>query len=194
MGSEHDITSLLGEYRRGDRAALGRVFEIVYAELKRRASAQLRDSGSSSLATTDLVHEAYLKLAGGAAHEWEDRGHFYRVAARAMRQIVIDRARRHLAGKRGGGGIHLDIDQLPIAADDSSEQLVALDEALARLEAESEQAAQVIELTYFGGLSVEEAALTMEISSRTVKRLRQFGRAYLHHQLDERGERAAADG
>jgi RNA polymerase sigma factor (TIGR02999 family) len=193
MGSEHDITGLLGEYRRGDHAALGRVFEIVYAELKRKAHAQLRDSGSSSLATTDLVHEAYLKLAGGSAHDWEDRGHFYRVAARAMRQIVIDRARRHLAEKRGAGGVHLDIDRLPVAADDTSEQLVALDETLARLEGESEQAAQVVELTYFGGLSVEDAALAMGISTRTVKRLRQFGRAYLHHQLGQRGESAATD-
>jgi RNA polymerase sigma factor (TIGR02999 family) len=106
-----------------------------------------------------------------------------------MRQIVIDRARRHLAARRGGGSVPVDIDRVPIAAEDAPERLVALDDALSRLEVESPRAARVIELTYFVGLSVEEAGDVLETSERTVKRLRQFGRAFLHRELA-----GAADG
>ena len=183
MTETNEITRLLHEFRDGDRSAFDRLFEVVYDELRRRARFQLRDSGRSSLATTGLVHEAYLKLVATGDPDWESRRHFYRVAARAMRQIVIDRARRHRAAKRGGGSVPLDIDRMPIPVDDASEQLVALDAALLRLESESPRAARVVELTYFTGLSVEEAAEVLEISPRTVKRMRQFGRAFLHREL-----------
>jgi RNA polymerase sigma factor (TIGR02999 family) len=180
---EHEITRLLRDFRDGDRSAFDRLFEIVYDDLRRRARFQLRQVGGASLATTGLVHEAYLKLASAGDPDWQSRGHFYRVAARAMRQIVIDRARRHQAAKRGGGNRPVDIDDVAIASDDASEHLVALDHALNLLEAESPNAARIVELTYFTGLSVEEAADVFGVSTRTVKRLRQFGRAFLHRVL-----------
>lgn len=183
MTDGQEITRLLHAFREGDRSAFDRLFEVVYEELRRRARFQLRESGSSSLATTGLVHEAYLKLVATGDPDWESRRHFYRVAARAMRQIVIDRARRHRAAKRGGGGARLDIDRLPIPIEDASEQLVALDAALTKLEIESPRAARVVELTWFTGLSVEEAAEVLETSPRTVKRMRQFARAFLHREL-----------
>lgn len=186
MTEEHEITRLLVAFRDGDRAAFDRLFTLVYDELRRRAHFQLRRTGDASLATTGLVHETYLKMAGGGASpDWEGRRHFYRIAARVMRQIVIDHARRQLAVKRGGGRVRLDIDHAPIPIQDASEQLVALDLALSRLESQSPRSARVIELTYFVGLSVEEAADVFGTSSRTVKRLRQFGRAFLHRQLAE---------
>jgi RNA polymerase sigma factor (TIGR02999 family) len=189
MDEAHEITRMLADVRDGDQDAFDRVFAIVYDELRRRARFQLRESANASLVTTELVHEAYLKLAGANARDWEGRRHFHRVAARAMRQIVIDRARRHLAARRGGGSVPVDIDRVPIAAEDAPERLVALDDALSRLEVESPRAARVIELTYFVGLSVEEAGDVLETSERTVKRLRQFGRAFLHRELA-----GAADG
>lgn len=198
MTDEHEITRLLVAFRGGDRAAFDQLFTLVYDELRRRAHFQLRQAGGASLATTGLVHEAYLKLVGGGSPDWEGRRHFYRIAARVMRQIVIDHARRQLAVKRGGGRVRLDIDRTPIPVEEASEQLVALDMALSRLEAESPRSARVIELTYFVGLSVDEAADVFGTSARTVKRLRQFARAFLHRQLAEHasagGDPTAATG
>lgn len=190
MTGQQEITRLLHAFRDGDRSAFDRLFELVYDDLRRRARFQLRESGGASLATTGLVHEAYLKLAGAGNPDWESRRQFYRVAARAMRQIVIDRARRHQAEKRGGGRRRLDVSRQPIPVEDASEQLLALDLALSRLEEESSRAARVVELTYFTDLSVEEAASVLGISSRTVKRLRQFGRAFLHSELSDVPARA----
>lgn len=113
MTDKHEITRLLVAFRGGDRAAFDQLFSLVYDELRRRAHFQLRQAGGASLATTALVHEAYLKLVGGASPDWEGRRHFYRIAARVMRQIVIDHARRQLAVKRGGGRVRLDIDRTP---------------------------------------------------------------------------------
>jgi RNA polymerase sigma factor (TIGR02999 family) len=180
-----EITRLLHAFRDGDRSAFDRLFALVYDDLRRRARFQLRESGGASLATTGLVHEAYLKLVGAGEPDWEGRRHFYRVAARAMRQIVIDHARRHRAAKRGGGGVAIDVEQAQIPVRDASSQLLALDRALTRLEEESPDAARVVELTYFTGLTVEEAAEVAGTSPRTVKRLRQFGRAFLHSELSE---------
>jgi RNA polymerase sigma factor (TIGR02999 family) len=183
MAETQEITRLLHAFRDGDRSAFDRLFELVYEDLRRRARFQLRESAEASLATTGLVHEAYLKLVGAGDPDWESRRHFYRVAARAMRQIVIDRARRHQAARRGGGVAPLDVDRAEIPVNDASERLVALDGALTRLEGESPDAARVVELTWFTGLTVEEAAEVLNASPRTVKRLRQFARAFLHSEL-----------
>lgn len=189
MPDPGEITHLLEHVRRGDRDAVDRLFALVYEDLKRRARLQLAGA-SQTLDTTALVHEAYVKLSTTAKMDWQDRRHFFRVSARAMRQIIVDRARRHLAQKRGGGVVHeaLDIEQL--GNDDpgvAAETLLALDEALSRLADENERVAQVVELRYFGGLSTEDTAAALEISERTVKRDWRVARAFLQEKLSGEG-------
>lgn len=184
MSSETgQITELLGEVRNGDGASLNRLFELVYADLKQRARYRIAES-PSTLDTTGLVHEAYVKLASASNPDWQDRGHFYRVAARAMRQILIDRARGRVAAKRGGPSARMvDIDDVQLAgaaSDTAAETLMALDEALSRLAQQSERLAKVVELRFFGGLSVEETARVLDVSDRTVKRDWRLARAFLH--------------
>lgn len=186
MQDAHEITRLLVQFREGDRGAFDRLFALLYDELRRRAQFHVqRAVAGGSLAATDLVHEVYMKLAGSQGADFEGREHFYRVAARAMRQVVIDHARRHFAAKRGGAPIAVGLGDVRIAVDDASEQLLALDRALGRLEQESPRAARIVELTYFAGLSVAEAAEVFGASDRTVKRLRQFGRAFVQRELSQ---------
>jgi RNA polymerase sigma factor (TIGR02999 family) len=189
MPENGEVTHLLGGIRRGDADSLDRLFELVYEDLKRRAHRQLAGS-SPTLNTTALVHEAYMKLAAAESPDWQDRGHFFRVAARAMRQIVIDRARSHLAKKRGGGALHADVDVLELGSSDpgvAAETLMALDEALSRLSKQNERLARVVELRFFGGLSVEETAATLEVSDRTVKRDWRLARAFLQETFTKDG-------
>lgn len=189
MTEPGEVTHLLQDVRRGDRDAIDRLFTLVYEDLKRRARLQL-GGGSHTLDTTTLVHEAYVKLSASAKTDWQDGRHFFRVAARAMRQIIVDRARRHLAQKRGGGIVHEALELQGLEVDDPSlaaETLLALDDALLRLAVENERSAQVVELRYFGGLSAEETAATLEISVRTVKRDWRLARAFLHDQLSGGG-------
>ena len=185
--SEGPITQLLGSVRRGEPGSLDRLFEVVYDDLKR--SAHLKLAGASpTLNTTALVHEAYLKLAGSSNLDLHDRTHFFRVAARAMRQIIIDRARAHLAGKRGGGAPLTDLGLVQVASaspNAAAETLVSLDAALSRLREGNERLAQVVELRFFGGLSVEETAETLDVSDRTVKRDWRLARAFLQDALAE---------
>lgn len=185
MTEPGEVTHLLQDIRRGDRNAIDRLFALVYEDLKRRARMQLGGS-SQTLDTTALVHEAYVKLSASTKTDWQDGKHFFRVAARAMRQIIVDRARRHLAQKRGGGIVHEALELRGLEVDDPSlaaETLLALDDALLRLAEENERSAQVVELRYFGGLSIEETAETLEISVRTVKRDWRLARAFLHDKL-----------
>ena len=176
-----EITALLARYRDGDRAAFDRLLPMVYAELRDRAHRQLaaRRPGDT-LVTTALVHEAWLKLAGSAAQSWNDRVHFFAVASRAMRQILVDTARRKTAGKRGGGARALSLDPADLAAPGRAEELVALDEALTQLAALDDRLARTVELRFFGGLSVEETAEALGVSPRTVKRDWRAARAFLY--------------
>jgi RNA polymerase sigma factor (TIGR02999 family) len=180
------VTRLIAAVRAGETDAMDRLFEVVYEDLKRRAHAQLAGS-PRTLDTTALVHEAYLKLSGSARPEWADAQHFFRVAARAMRQIVIDRARSRLTAKRGGGQALLDVDRIEVGADSAAEQMVALDDALSRLSRQDPRLAAVVELRFFGGLSVEETARSLDVSDRTVKRDWRLARAFLHEMLTEDG-------
>ena len=183
-----EITRLLMSISQGDRHALNRLFPIVYAELRSIAHRQLaRIRPGDTLQTTALVHEAYLKLLGAARPEWNDRRHFFAVASRAMRQITVDYARTQAAQKRGGSAqvLSLDEQQLPVA--DRAHELVLLDGALTELEALSERPARIVELRFFGGLSVEETASAMDISERTVKREWQKARAFLFDALRREG-------
>ena len=176
-----EITALLARYRDGDRDAFDRLLPMVYAELRDRAHRQLavRRPGET-LVTTALVHEAWLKLAGSGSQSWNDRIHFFAVASRAMRQILVDTARRKTAGKRGGGARALSLDPADLAAPGRAEELVALDEALTQLAALDDRLARTVELRFFGGLSVEETAEALGVSPRTVKRDWRAARAFLY--------------
>ena len=134
-----------------------------------------------------MVNEAYLRLAGAQDQGWNDRVHFLSVASRAMRQIVVDNARRKLAAKRGGGAAVVELDEERVGEESSILEIVALDEALERLQAMSPRLARVVELRFFGGLSVEETAEVLAVTDRTVKRDWRKARSVLHHWL--RGER-----
>lgn len=185
MASEGEITRLLAELRGGDRAALNRLFPLVYEELRGRARRELRRrSPGETLNTTALVHEVYLKLADASPLALEDRRHFFALAARAMRQIVVDHARRALAQKRGGGAraVTLDAPELGVQPVQPAE-LLALDRALSELGELDERLARTVELRFFAGLSVEETAEAMDVSPRTVKRDWRKARAFLHHAI-----------
>ena len=188
MALEGDITGLLAALRNGDRGAMDRLFPLVYGDLRERAHRQLANRGrSETLSTTALVHETYIKLAGSAQHSFQDRVHFFSVASRAMRQILVDYARRGAAGKRNGGHpVTLDPDV--VASVDRGDELLALDEALAELERVDERLARIVELRFFGGLSVEETAEMAGVSPRTVKRDWRKARAFLFHAM--RGDAA----
>jgi RNA polymerase sigma factor (TIGR02999 family) len=184
MPPETDITGLLGELRAGDRSALDRLVPLVHRELHAAAHRQLvRARPGDTLGTTALVNETYLKLADAGAVSLRDRAHFFAVAAMAMRQIIVDYARRSQAQKRGGRADVVTLNQDLLAAPRKPEEFIALDEALTRLATVAERPARVVELRYFGGMSVEDTAAVLEISPRTVKREFQKARAWLYDAL-----------
>lgn len=182
-----EITGLLLAWRAGDRSAFDRLFGILYDELRLLARRQLRRSGrEQTLDTTSVLHEAYLKLVDPDRAAVEDRMHFMALASRAMRHILVDHARRRAAGKRGAGDrVSLDGDP-PAPPSAGGEDLVALDTALSRLETIDPRLCRVVELRFFGGLSVEEAAEALQTSPRTVKRDWRRARAFLFHELGRR--------
>lgn len=184
-----EVTLLLAAARAGDRAAYDRVYEVVYRELRRIAHGQLGGGRRDvTLSTTALVHETYLKLLPHAEARLADRQHFFALAARAMRQILVDAARRRKAGKRGAGEMRLDVAELDLPVAIRAAEFVALDEALARLEQLDEPLARFVELRFFGGLSVAELAELLAVSERTVGRDWRRAKAFLQLEL----ERAAA--
>jgi RNA polymerase sigma factor (TIGR02999 family) len=181
-----EITRLLAEVRAGDAAALDRLFALVYEELRAEAHRRLafRRRGET-VSTTALVHETYLKLVGAGRKAWRDRVHFFAVAARAMRQILIDDARRRSAAKRGGGEAPQVLDEERVGMESRAEELLALDCALTRLAAFDGRLGQLVELRFFAGLSVEETAEILGLSPRTVKRDWRKARAFLHWSLTQ---------
>lgn len=178
--SAGDVTVLLEQARSGDDAALDALLPLLYDELHRLAHAQRhRLRPHETLNTTALVHEAYLKLAGKDKLTWENRIHFFRVAARAMRDIVVDYARRQQAAKRGGEKPDLSLDNLPPLPAVQADEVLGLHEALERLETFDERQARIVELRYFVGLTIEETAEVLDISPATVKRDWTTARAWL---------------
>jgi RNA polymerase sigma factor (TIGR02999 family) len=185
-----DVTGLLRAWRRGDAEAANRVFELVYQELRGMAHRRLRRGRpGGELATTALVHEVYLKLADQTRADYQDRGHLLAVAARAMRQVMVDLARRHSSQKRGGGAVPITLEPGKMALEERAAEVVAVDEALARLEELDPRLARVVELRFFGGLSVEESAEALDVSPRTVKRDWQKARAFLYRELTRAPDR-----
>ncbi|MGH7584834.1 MAG: ECF-type sigma factor [Gemmatimonadales bacterium] len=179
-----DVAELLDRLRTGDPEALGQLFPLVYQELRERAHHQLvRSPAEATLDTTGLVHETYLKFAGSSEHSWNDRVHFLAVASRAMRQLLVDRARRRLADKRGGGAHPVSLDPGRVPAPERAADMVALDEALERLARLDDRLARTVELRFFGGLTVEETAAVLGSSPRTVKRDWRKARAILYREL-----------
>jgi RNA polymerase sigma factor (TIGR02999 family) len=189
---EGEITALLTALREGDRAALDRLFPLVYRELHDRAHRQLaRHRPGETLSTTALVHEAYLKLTDSAHQTYHDRVHFFAVASRAMRQILVDYSRRSMAVKRAGHPVSLDPDA--IANPGRAEELLALDEALTQLEKLDGRLVRIVELRFFGGLSVEETSDALEVSPRTVKRDWRKARAFLYQAIKGEGPAKSAE-
>lgn len=178
------ITDLFASWRQGNAVAGDRLFSILYHELRRLARYQLRGRPpGATLDTTALIHEVYLKLEEGSRHPVRDRGHFLALASRVMRQIVVDHARQKTAAKRDARLERpLDENQAAAAAL-SPEELLSLDEALIRLEALHPRLAQLVDLRYFGGLSMEETAEALELSEATIKRDWLKARAFLLHQM-----------
>jgi RNA polymerase sigma factor (TIGR02999 family) len=182
-----DVTDLLAASREGDAEATDRLLAAVYDELRAIASAyRARNNVGATLSTTDLLHEAYLKLVDGDRLPFNGRAHFFGAAARAMRQVVVDAARARNRDKRGGGTppIRLD-DAPPVSTPAQAEDVVALDRALERFERVDARAARVVECRYFAGLTIEETADVLDVSTMTVKRDWAAARAWLHHALSE---------
>lgn len=178
------MTALLAEAGRGDPAAAEDLLPLVYDELRKLARARMaRERPGQTLQPTALVHEAYLRLVGDTAQPWASRAQFFAAAAEAMRRILIDRARRVHRDKRGGGRRRVTLEEGLLLAEPVPEAVLALDQVLARLEARDRRMAAVVKLRCFAGLTVEETALAMDSSERTVKRLWTAGRAWLHREL-----------
>ena len=184
MPGSGDVTELLAAWRGGDEQALDRLIPIVYGDLRRIAGQYMRsERGGHTLQTTALVHEAYLRLTRERNRTWENRAHFFGVAAQIMRNLLVDHARAAARAKRGGGAVEvqLDVSSEPCAVD--PEELLALDEALRRLAELDPRASRIVELRYFVGLTHEEIAEVMETSERTVKREWNSAKAWLRAEL-----------
>lgn len=183
------MTQLLAEMRRGDPDALDRLFPFVYTALKEVSRRQLRRGQHAELTTTELVHETYLKLVGANPVDWKGRGHFFAVAGRAMRQILVDYARRRLADKRGGGERLITLTDRDGRLQLELEELLAVDEALDQLEELNPRLRKVVELRFFTGLSEREIADVLEVTTRTVERDWYKARLFLHRELYSDAER-----
>jgi RNA polymerase sigma factor (TIGR02999 family) len=183
----NDVTRILSDVEQGDPQAAEQLLPLVYEELRKMAAQKLaQEAPGQTLQATALVHEAYLRLVDvEKAQHWDSRGHFFVAAAEAMRRILVESARRHHALKRGGGLERIDLPELPETARDDPLDLVALDEALKRLEALHPQKAQVVKLRFFAGSSLEETAQTLGISRATAQRHWAYARAWLFGQLNQ---------
>ena len=182
--SPRDVTALLGDWSGGNRAALTALLPLVYGELRRVAARQLRhERPDHTLQPTALVHEAYIRLVDQRQGNWQNRAHFFGVAAQVMRRILVDHARRHGASKRGDGVRCVSIDEAKDVAASNAMPVLALDQALDRLEAVDAELAKIIELRAFGGLTIEEAADVLSVSPSTAKRDWRTAKAWLNREL-----------
>jgi RNA polymerase sigma factor (TIGR02999 family) len=180
-----EVTVLLGRWRNGDREALDSLIPLVYDELRRIAQHYLRNERQEhTLQSTALVHEAYVRLIRQDLPQWQNRAHFFAVAAQLMRQILVDHARAFRAEKRGGGAYRLALDEAEQDARPIDIDIVALDDALNTLSLMDPQQGKVVELKFFGGLSIEDTAEVLGVSASTVKRDWITARAWLHRELD----------
>jgi RNA polymerase sigma-70 factor (ECF subfamily) len=178
------ISQLLDDWGRGNQSAFDQLVPLVYDDLRRLACRFMRsERPDHTLQTTALIHEAYLKLAGRGREPWEGRKHFFAVAARVMRQVLIDHARGIRRAKRGGGAVKVPIEEAVILSPDRSVDIIALDEALSRLEAKDERKSRVVEMRIFAGLENSEIAEVLGVSPNTVIRDWNFAQAWLRSEL-----------
>ncbi len=180
-----DLTRLIDAAARGDRYAADQLLPLVYDELRKLAAQRLtREAPGQTLQATALVHEAYVRLVGGAVPQnWDGRGHFFAAAAEAMRRILVDRAREKGSDKRGGQFKRLDIDAIDLATTATPDQLLVVDEALAKLAGQDPTAARLVELRYFAGLTIDEAGQTIGVSTATAYRHWNYARAWLQNEI-----------
>ena len=182
--SQQRVTELLAQWSQGDPAALAELTPLVYEELRRVAHYHLSGQRPGhTLQTTALVNEAYLRLADQTNPRWQNRAHFFAVAARAMRQILVSYARNRQAQKRGGGAHKVELDEAALVSPEESKQIVDLHEALEQLSALDSRKAQIVELKYFGGLNYDEIAEVLKISRITVRRDWEFAKVWLYTEL-----------
>lgn len=179
-----NITQLLNQIPKGNEFALEKTLKLVYDELKIISSKYLRDEyRNHTLQTTELVHEAYIKLIGDQNLTWENRAHFFGIAAKSIRQILVDYARKRKAVKRGSGQTLLSLDKAEFIVSESDEQIINLDQALKKLEEHDKRAFEIVELRFFSGLSIDETAELLNISPATVKRDWNYAKAWLYREM-----------
>lgn len=185
--SSHDVVRLLLDWRDGDQAALSKLMPLVYDELRRLAAGKLRrERPNHTLQPTALVHEVYVQLIGQRRVSWQSRAHFFGAAAELMRRILVDHARRKQAGKRGAGAVNVSLSQAAAVPDRESDvDVILLDRALTELAALDPPLARLVEVRYFGGLSVAETAEVLALSPATVKRHWQTARTWLRRRMTE---------
>jgi RNA polymerase sigma-70 factor, ECF subfamily len=190
--AQHDVTRLLRAWGAGDESALKHLMPLVYRELHRLAGRYMAaEQPGQTLQTTALVHEVYLRLVDVRNVDWQDRAHFYALCARLMRRILIDFARSRTYQKRGGGATHVELDEALTVSAVAGSELLAVDDALQRLSAVDPRKSQVVELRFFGGLTVEETAAALKVSPETVMRDWRLAKAWLTRELDREGPHGA---
>ena len=189
-----DVTALLNAWCEGDQASLDQLVPLVYAELRRFARRQMRGAGPGGvLQTTALIHEAYFRLIDVRSVHWQNRVHFFAMAAKLMRQVLVDAVRTRDAGKRGGGVPHIAFDEAVVPAPTRDATIVALDAALEALARVDPRKSQVVELRYFGGLTVEETAEALKVSEQTVMRDWKVAKLWLGRELGDGHDPASGD-
>jgi RNA polymerase sigma-70 factor (ECF subfamily) len=185
--STHEVTQLLVEWSNGDTAALDKLMPLIYEELRRLAHHYMsRERPGHTLQTTALVNEAYVRLINRKDMHWQNRAHFFAIAAQSMRCILVDHARSHAYGKRGGGAPKIVFDEAMVVSQERAAEVVAVDEALKDLAALDPQLSRIVELRFFGGLTIEETAEVLHLSPATIKREWSTARAWLYHELGTR--------
>jgi len=189
--SEREVTRLLVAWSDGDLAALEQLAPLVYSELRRLARRHLgRERKGHTLQTTALVHEAYIRLIDQKEVRWQNRAHFFAIAAQMMRRILVDYARARNYAKRGGGAQMVSLDEAMEVSDERAADMIALDEALVALAELDQRKSRIIELRFFGGLSIEETAEVLGVSPGTVMREWTFAKAWLQREIDKGGPHA----